>query len=153
VTTIFTAKRAEGGLLIAHILTDQSTSASEMSFFEDMKELKEGVRAQYGETAQLVVPRIFNAELEQRCIHTDETLSLLREYGERIGQDISAYIVYGAPLRPMSAIWARIEHAVYMQVDKQKTGYHTLVAVPETLSPEVIKKYELIFVSRARGEQ
>lgn len=80
--------------------------------------------------------------------HTDEVMALLEEYGNRVGGDLSRYLVYGSPMRPMSASWARIEGAVYMQVDKAITGYHTYIATPLTLPKELVDRFELVFVSR-----
>lgn len=80
--------------------------------------------------------------------HTTEVAALLKEYGERVGADLSSWLVYGSSMRPMSHDWARIPEAVYMQVDKASTGYHTYVAVPVSLPKDLMDRYELVFVSR-----
>jgi len=73
--------------------------------------------------------------------------AMLAGLSELLGQDCSAYTVYGSPMRPMSGTWARIEGAVYMPTDKAATGYHTYVAVPAPLAQAVVANYELVLVS------
>lgn len=77
--------------------------------------------------------------------------AMLAGMSELFGQDLSAYTVYGSPMRPMSGTWARIDGAVYMPTDKATTGYHTYVAVPDPLALSVVANYELVFVGK--GEQ
>lgn len=144
--TIFTAKN-DLGYLYALILTSNSHKASEMHGFDDLNELKAEVRKQY-EGAEFVPSRKFQSELEQRQVHSPELIALLKRDGELLGLDLTSYVVYGAPMRPMSRIWARIENAVFVQADKSTTGYHTYVAVPDRLDSDTISQYELVFVSR-----
>lgn len=68
---------------------------------------------------------------------------LLEQYGELLGQDITSYYTYGSPMRPMSATWARIEGAVFMQDGKKTTEYYTIVATPEPLTLDIVVKFEL----------
>lgn len=75
--------------------------------------------------------------------YSEAIQNLLTQYGEVIGEDLSNHVVYGSPMRPMSSSWARIPDAVFMQSDKQSTGYHTFVAVPVVLGQEVVDRYEL----------
>jgi hypothetical protein len=69
--------------------------------------------------------------------------SLLQQYGELEGKDLTGYYAYGSALRPMSHAWARIDDAVYMQSDRQETGYHTVIATPTPLLQSTIKQFEL----------
>lgn len=79
-----------------------------------------------------------------------ELKRLLEQYGGLFDRNLYDYWIYGSPMRPMSATWARIPDAVYMQADKSATGYHTYVAVPEALSQEVVARYELKLVSMGK---
>lgn len=72
-----------------------------------------------------------------------ELENLLKQHGDLLDTDLSGYHVYGSAMRPMSASWARIEGAVFIQCDKRATGYHTYVAVPGQLDSEIVARYEL----------
>lgn len=74
----------------------------------------------------------------KRMVH-----SLLQQYSELLGEDLSNHHVYGSPMRPMSSAWARIPNAVFMQTNRQETGYHTFVAVPTPLESSEVNRYEL----------
>ena len=80
--------------------------------------------------------------------HSDEILELLRQYGELHQKDLSSYVVYGSPCRPLSSSWVSIPHAVLMTADKAATGYYNYVAVPVRLDRETRDSYELNLVSR-----
>ena len=149
-SVIFTAKRDESQYLYALVLLANSSSPTEFrdGGFEDMQDLRERVRHCYGEEAVFMPPSKFQLELVQRQTHTPEMVALLAQNGELLGQDITSYLVYGSPMRPMSGMWARIDGAVFIQSDKQQSGYHSYVAVPQLLNAEVAEKYELEFVSR-----
>lgn len=149
--TVFTAKRDDRGYLYAHVLEAKATQPEEVydGGFEDVKELKERMYCKYGQDAVFLSSRQFAEELASRQIHTPELVALLWEQGELLGIDqVTRYVVYGAPMRPMSSIWARIDSAVFIPADKQSTGYHTYVAVPNNLDKEIVDRYELVFVSR-----
>jgi hypothetical protein len=62
------------------------------------------------------------------------------------GQDRTRFYVYGSISRPMGS-WARIDGAVYIQVDRSESGYYTYVAVPARLDAETLESYDLVFVS------
>lgn len=150
-TTVFTAKRDNSGYLYAHVLEVTVTQPIEVydGGFENVKELKERMYGKYGQDAVFMSSRQFAEELASRQIHTPELVALLWENGESLGIDqITRYVVYGSPNRPMNSIWARIDNAVFIPADKQSTGYHTYVAVPSHLDKEIVEKYELVFVSR-----
>ena|SRR5713101_1309390 len=150
-TTMFTAKRDDRGYLYAHVLVPTASQPIEVSDggFENVKDLQERMKRKYGQDAMFMSNRKFQEEIEQRQIHTPELVALLWENGELLGIDqITRYVVYGAPIRPMSSIWARIDDAVFIQSNKQSTGYCSYVAVPCNLDKEIIEKYELVFVSR-----
>lgn len=83
-------------------------------------------------------------------MYSPELTALLTKYGELLDQDLSAYTVYGSPLRPMSATWARIPEAVFMQTRPSQNGYHTYVAVPTPLEKTIINRYELVFISSGK---
>jgi len=56
--------------------------------------------------------------------------------------------VYGSSMRPISAVWARIEGAHYIQIDhRMNNGIFTLIAVAAPLSAKVMADYELQFVN------
>ena len=112
-----------------------------------MKDLQERVRRRYGEDAVFMSPSKFQLELARRQIHTPEMVALLAQNGELLGQDVTSYLVYGSPMRPMSSAWARIDGAVFIPSNKQQSGYHSYVAVPQLLDAEVAGRYELEFVS------
>jgi hypothetical protein len=144
--TCFMAKM-EGRYLVALILAEGSSKPEEMTNFEDLADMDQQVRNRYPSAVRLS-SRQFQEELEQRMFHSTEMLKLLQQYSELLGNDLSTYVVYGSPLRPISAVWARIDDAVFMNADKRSTGYHNYVAVPLILDKEIIKSYELEFVSR-----
>lgn len=150
-TTVFTAKRDDRGYLYAHVLETTATQPIEVydGGFENVKELKEHIYSKYGQDAVFMSSRQFAEELASRQIHTPELVALLWEQGELLGIDqVTRYVVYGSPNRPMNSIWARINDAVFIPADRQSTGYHTYVAVPNNLDKEIVDKYELAFVSR-----
>lgn len=66
--------------------------------------------------------------------------------------DLTHCFVYGSPMRPMSASWARIDGATFLNANLRTTGYHTYVAVPILLETRVIASYELEFVSGPETE-
>lgn len=84
-------------------------------------------------------------DLKKPKCHTPEMLAILKDTYEG---DLTACYVYGSPMRPMSATWARIPGATFLNADKRATGYHTYVATLETLPQETINSYELVFVSQ-----
>jgi len=145
--TIFMAKRDDDGDLSAYILTEKSNKPTEMGFFANIAELKEAVKLQYGEDAVLVPQRKFQAELESRQVHTPEMIDLLDRAGDLEDGDLRKCVVYGSPLRPASASWMRIPGAVFIQVEKASTGYHTYIAVPDGLDKVMVDRYELVFMS------
>lgn len=145
--TIFTARRDEDGYWYALVLTDNSHHPTEMRGFEDLPDLKQQVCEQY-QGSELMSSRKFDAEIESRHIHSPEMIAMLQLYGERLGEDLSSHVVYGAPLRPMNATWARIDKAVFMQSDKRQSGYHTYIAVPSRLRSDIVASYEIVFVSK-----
>lgn len=51
--------------------------------------------------------------------------------------------VYASRNRPMSAVWARIDKAHYVQSDYRETGVHTWVVTPEPLDDDTLYKFEL----------
>jgi len=147
--TIYTLKPS--GLNFSHmasVLPSDGTRPVQLPLYGTIAQLQEAVKERYGEDAQRVSPRKFDEEVASRQVHTPDVCAMLTLYGERIGEDLSSHVVYGSPMRPMNSVWARIADAVYMPVDKQKTGHHTYIAVPGNLDAEVVEKYELVFVSR-----
>ncbi len=132
------------GYYYARVLGTKSNKPAEISGYETVGEFDVAIKKQYGPDAARVSKRVFHEELERRAIHTPKMISLLKE--SYMG-DLSAYHVYGSPMRPMSSVWARIEGAVYINADVSGTGYHTYVAVPAVLSQDMIDRYELEFVS------
>lgn len=148
-STIFTARR-DGAYLVAVVLEAGASTPIDYiaGGFKDIMDLQARVKAHYGQDATYLSPSKFKSAMEMRQIHSPEILALLHQEGDLLGLDLSSYVVYGSSYRPMSRIWARIDNAVFMQVDKQQTSYHTYVAVPELLTKEIIERYELSFVSR-----
>jgi hypothetical protein len=146
--TIYTIKRGDYGSFVAHILTPNSATPSQMFPYEDIQELHAAVKEQYGEDAQRVSTRQFDEVAASRQVHSPAICTLLSEFSEIMGEDLSQHVVYGSPMRPMTAAWAHIPDAVYMPADKAATGYHTYVAVPRVLSSDTVNSYELTFVSR-----
>jgi hypothetical protein len=146
--TIYTIKRGDYGSFVAHILTPNSTRASQMFPYQDIQELHAAVREHYGEDAQRVSTRMFDEMAVSRQTHAPAITLLLQQFSEILRVDLSKYVVYGSPMRPMNAAWAHIPDAVYMPADKALTGYHTYVAVPRVLSSDTVASYELVFVSR-----
>jgi len=151
-TTIFTIKRDEDNYLYALVLTPKSRKPTEMRGWETVQDFREGIAEQYGPDAKYVSSREFQTEVEQRQVHTPAMIALLQQHSKEIEMDVTAYVVYGSAMRPMSAIWARIPDAVYVQVDKQITGYHTYVLVPEPLTAATVVHNELTFISRSEGK-
>jgi hypothetical protein len=145
-TIIYTMKRDLQGDLTALILTpDSNKKTVELAYFRTPQELQEAVKARYGDNAICVPSRMFDEELEKCTVHTPEMLEMLKENPEG---DLSGHFVYGSPMRPMSSVWARVaSDAIYIPSDRQKTGFHTYVAVLAKLGKEIIEKYDLIFIS------
>ena len=137
------------GYYYARVLGTKSNKPTEISGHETVAEFDAAIKKQYGPDAVRVPKRVFHEELERRAIHTPTMVNILRD--SYMG-DLSAYHVYGSPMRPMSSVWARIEGAVYINADRSSTGYHTYVAVPAVLSQDVIDRYELEFVSHPAEE-
>jgi len=146
--TIYTIKRGDYGSFVAHILTPSSTTPSQMFPYQDIQEVHAAVKEHYGEDVQRVSTRHFDEVAVSRQTHSPAICSLLSEFSEILRTDLSQYVVYGSPMRPMTAAWAHIPDAVYMPSDKAITGYHTYVAVPRVLSSDTVASYELQFVSR-----
>lgn len=153
-TTIFTAKRDDGGYLLALILEPGKSIPVERKDggFEDIHDLQQRMRASYGEDAVFMPPSKFQKELEQRQIHTPEMIARLQQHGELLGKDLTHAFVYGSSLRPTNALFYGLEHAVHMQGNWAQTGYHTYIAASEPLDPDRIDKYDLTFVSRPQEE-
>lgn len=80
----------------------------------------------------------------EKSVHSAEMNRLL---SDTYAGDLSHCFVYGSSMRPMSASWARIAGATFLNASVRATGYHTYVAVPEQLDARVIASYELEFVS------
>lgn len=147
-TTMFTVKHhPEYPAVIPVILEDGKNVPEDLMAVDNVAQAKIVVWACYGADSVFVPKRIFQEEIEARSFHTFEMIRLLEECDEW-SIDLSSYVVYGAPMRPMSASWARIDGAVYIPTSKSQAGYHTYVVVPEPLDKEVAKNYELTFVSR-----
>ena len=146
--TMFTVKpHPEYPAVIPVILEAHKNVPEELMAVDDVAQAKIVVWACYGPDAVFVPNCIFQEEIEARSFHTDKMIDLLDKCDyERVG--LTSYIVYGAPMRPTSALWARINGAEYIQTSKLVTGYHSYVVVPEVLDKEVMKNYELTFVSR-----
>lgn len=143
---IYTMKRDNQGDLTALILTPGNNKMpSELAYFRKPQELREAVKEQYGDDALCVSPKAFQEEIDKRSVHNVEMLEMLKNNPEG---DLSRRFVYGSPLRPMSSIWARLPGAaIYIPCNRQKTGYHTYIAVLAKLDKEIIEKYDLVFVS------
>ena len=77
----------------------------------------------------------------------DEAQAIVQQandlYGEVAGTE---FWIYGSPMRPMFASWARIEGARYVNADKQVTGMHTWAVVPNTLSQEMVDRFDLTLI-------
>ncbi|HEX3642698.1 MAG TPA: hypothetical protein VHV10_15540 [Ktedonobacteraceae bacterium] len=86
-------------------------------------------------------------EAKTKMAHSNDILELLEQYGELEQKDISSYMVYGSPCRPLSASWVQIPDAIIMNTDKIAT-YYNYVAVPTRLDRETRDSYELSLVSR-----
>jgi hypothetical protein len=141
--TIYTTRRENDGYFTALILEAGSRQVKEESCFT-LEELKSIIADTYGDI-QRISPRLFQEEINNRTVHSDEMLSLLRN---NVEGDLSQRYVYGSPMRPMSSVWARLPGAaIYIPCDRQKTGYHTYVAVLAKLDKEIVDKYDLVFVS------
>lgn len=88
--------------------------------------------------------------------HTPEVQHQLALMGDLLGEDYSTCTVYGSTHRPMSAAWARIPGAIFMQTDQARqvrTRVYTYVGVPAPLDQRTIESYELTFVSAPEREQ
>jgi len=141
--TIYTTRRENDGYFTALILEAGSTQVKEESCFT-LEDLKSIIADTYGDI-QRVSPRVFQEEIDNRSVHTEEMLSILRDTYEG---DLTHRWVYGSPMRPMSSSWARLPGgAVYLNADKAKTGFHSYVVVLAKLDKEIIEKYDLVFVS------
>jgi hypothetical protein len=51
--------------------------------------------------------------------------------------------VYASYSRPINGSWCKIPNAVFFDANKQETNVWTWVVVPEMLSDEIVKRYEL----------
>jgi hypothetical protein len=146
-SVIFYKIQYDGQYPCAHVLESEARDATEFTGYYDAREIHENMQAIFGPDVQHLSASKFQQELEKRLIHTPEVVALLKHDGELLGQDLSQSFVYGS-VRPISSLWARVhDAAVYIQTDKQATGYHTYVAVPARLDNEIIESYELSFVS------
>lgn len=116
--------------------------------YEDLQDLQERITSKY-DGAEFVSPKKFKQAIAERQVHPPEMLSLLKQYNELLGTDITSHFVYGSAYRPTNTMFYGLENAVHMQVDKSTTGYFTYIATPEMLEAETIKHYDLQFVSRA----
>jgi hypothetical protein len=143
-TAIYCLSRESDGYFIAYILSTKSRKTSTMSGYETQAEFDTAVKEHYGPDTIRVPKKAFWGEVGRRATHTPALLETLRN--SYMG-DLSAYHVYGAPMRPMSGSWARIDGAVFINADKSRSGYHTYVAVPMPLEKGMIESYELEFVS------
>lgn len=150
--TIYTIKRDENGYLAGYILAPACNTPEQTLSYETVEEIHQVVHAQYSAFPERVSTRRFDEEVASRQGHTPEIVQMLAQYSEIMGEDLSKYVVYGSPMRPMTAAWAHIPNVVYMPADKALTGYHTYVAVPSCLAPQTVESYELTFVSRP-GEE
>lgn len=133
----------------ALVLKDGATRPEKYEGYLNARELHEHMRDTFGPDVQRLPGRQFQAEVERRSTHTPEVVALLKRDGDLLGQDLTRSFVYGSYNRPMDSLWASIDNAVYIQVNKYQTGYHTYVAVPDRLDNETISRYELEFVSHA----
>lgn len=128
--------------------TRDARNAETREGYYDTHELHADMKDNFGPDVQHLSSTQFQQELDRRLVHTSEVVALLKRDGDLLGQDLSHSFVYGSFKRPMSSIWARVhEAAVYIQTDKQATGYHTYVAVPAPLDDKTVARYELAFVS------
>ncbi|GAC1660919.1 MAG: hypothetical protein PVS3B3_31230 [Ktedonobacteraceae bacterium] len=155
--TIFTQKRDDRGSLYALVLTDGSSEVREEhlngDFIQAIGTFKNRVQRIYGEDAEFVPSSKLQQELESRRTHSPEIIAMLEKQSELFGIDTTGYIVYGSAMRPMSTTWVRIPDCMCIPANKQQTGYHSYVIVPESLGREIIERYELEFVSRPAIEQ
>lgn len=115
--------------------------------YYNVHELHKALREHYGPNIKQLKRADFQTELEKRLTHTSSMLLLLQQHGALLGQDLSRSFVYGSSHRPMNSSWRVHEAAVYIQTDKQATGYYTYIAVPTRLDAERIDLDELTFVS------
>lgn len=132
----------------ALVLEENSTRITELTDFLGKTELYTHIKDKYPDAVELPGSR-FQKELESRQVHTPDMLALLWKHGDLVSQYLCDRVVYGSRSRPIDGLWASIPDAVYIQVDKGKTGYWSYVCVPQELDKETIERYELTFVSRA----
>jgi hypothetical protein len=130
----------------------EARKAEKYEGYYNTRELHENMRDNFGPDVVRLSASDFQQELEKRLTHTSLVLALLKRDGDLLGQDLTRHFVYGSFNRPMNSLWARIDGAVYIQADKWKTGYHTFVAVPQTLDNETVARYELEFVSHPAAD-
>ncbi len=139
-----------------YVLVLESPDARKPEKYEGLTTAREWhayMHDEFGDDVVRLSATQFQEELERRQVHTPEVVALLKRDGDLLGQDLSQFVVYGSYNRPMDSLWARIDSAVYIQVDKWKTGYHTYVAVPATLDEETVTRYELAFISHGQVEE
>jgi hypothetical protein len=145
---MFTIRRHEEyDGFVPMVLPEGSNTITELMGVVTLDDAKEDVYRQYPD-AQRVSHRTLLSEAQSRAVHSPKMVNLLEQHGFMLGQILRSCVVYGAPLRPMSASWARIDDAVFIQTSKPMTGYHTYVVVPADLDQAIIDRYELSFVSR-----
>lgn len=140
--------KLDGIYPVAQVLLPNASSPIEEADFEDIEGLRAHITSKY-DGAEFVSPKKFNQAIAERQVHTPEMLSLLKQYDELLGMDITSHFVYGSACRPTSTMFYHLENAVHMQVDKSTTGYFTYIATPGMLDAETVKHYDLQFVSRA----
>lgn len=142
--TIYTTRRENDGTLTALVLEPNTREIKELTYFFDMTELCNKIQEEWGDINRLH-PRDFQKEIDKRSVHSVEMLEMLRDNPEG---NLARRFVYGSPMRPMSSVWARIPGAaIYIPCNRQKTGFHTYIAVLARLDKEIIEKYDLVFVS------
>lgn len=143
---IYYTVKMDGRLPYALVLeTREAHKPEKYHGYYNQQELHENMKSIFGPDVECLPGSKFQAEVERRQVHTKEMIALLWKQGDLLGEYLCGHVVYGS-YRPISASWARIDNAVYIQVDE--AGYHTYVAVPGVLDNEVIERYELHFVSR-----
>ncbi len=149
--TIYTMKRDNQGNLTALILTSDNTgNPLEITSFKIPMDLHQTVKEHYGNDATYVSPRFFQTALEDRRTHSPELLEILKNSGEG---DLSRRWVYGSPCRPIGRIWARIPGAaIYLDADREKTGYYSYVVVLAKLDKDIIDKYDFVFISHGKEQ-
>ena len=160
-TTYYRPSRDKHGSLFALILTPDAAKPTQssanfgnsLSAGNGIAAMKAYMQEYYGDDVEMASPAKWQREIESRAFHSPEIIAMLERQSELFGVDATSYIVYGSTMRPVSTIWFRVEDAMCIPADRQQTGYHTYIAVPNALDKEVIEKYELEFVSRLAIEE